>query len=70
MTTGGVLGAIAGLGIGVLLAIPAADAVRGGLPVVFGSAGALALAGIALAYWRSGPQLRRQRSRPADVESL
>jgi len=70
MTTGGVLGAIAGLGIGVLLAIPAADAVRGGLPVVFGSAGALAVAGIALAYWRSGPQLRRQRSRPADVESL
>ncbi len=70
MAGGATLGALAGLGAGVLLAIPAAEAVRGGLPIVFGAAVAFALAGAAVAYRQSGPRLRRQRSRHDYVEGL
>jgi cytoskeletal protein CcmA (bactofilin family) len=67
---GGALGALVGLGAGALLAIPTAEAIRGGLPVVFGAAAVFAVAGVLVAYRQSDLQLRRQRSRNSRVEGL
>jgi cytoskeletal protein CcmA (bactofilin family) len=57
-----VFGAALGLLAGLFLAIPAAEIVPGGRPVILGSAGLGALLGAALAAWRSSSGLGRERS--------
>ncbi len=64
--TGAALGFLAGL----FLAIPAAEIVPGGRPIIFGAAGLGALLGSLLAAWRSSSDLPRERSRNFRVEEV
>lgn len=63
---GTALGFLAGL----FLAIPAAEIVPGGRPVILGSAGLGALVGIGIAVWRSASALPRERSGDIRVEEV
>src|SRR5512140_37501 len=63
---GGALGFLAGL----FLAIPAAELVPGGRPVIFAAVGLGALVGTAIAAWRAPGELARERSRQSRVEEV
>src|SRR5215813_878014 len=62
LVAGFFFGAAFGFLAGLFLAIPAAEIVPGGRPVILGSAGLGALLGVALAAWRSTSGLPRERS--------
>jgi len=62
VAVGFVFGAALGFLVGLFLAIPAAELVPGGRPVILGSAGLGALLGAALAARRSSSGLPRERS--------
>jgi len=67
VAAGFVFGAALGLLAGLFLAIPAAEVVPGGRPIILGSVGLGALLGAALAAWRSSSGLPRERSGNTDV---
>lgn len=70
VAVGFVFGASLGFLAGLFLAIPAAEIVPGGRPVIFGAAGLGALLGSALAAWRSSGGLPRERSGHSRVEEV
>ncbi len=69
---GFLFGAALGFLAGLFLAIPAAEIVPGGRPVIFAAVGAGALLGSVLAAWRSSNSggLRRERSGASRVEEV
>jgi cytoskeletal protein CcmA (bactofilin family) len=67
VAAGFVFGAALGLLAGLFLAIPAAEVVPGGRPIILGSVGLGALLGAAVAVWRSPRGLPRERSGNRDV---
>ncbi len=70
VAVGFVFGASLGFLAGLFLAIPAAEIVPGGRPVIFGAAGLGALLGSALAAWRSSGGTLRERSSDFRVEEV
>jgi cytoskeletal protein CcmA (bactofilin family) len=67
VAAGFLFGAALGFLMGLFLAIPAADLIPGGRPVILGSAGFGALLGAIVAAWRSSSGLPRERSGNPDV---
>lgn len=70
VAVGFLFGAALGFLVGLVLAIPAAEIVPGGRPVIFGAAGLGALFGTAIAAWRSSSGLPRERSSDSRVEEV
>ena len=70
VAVGFISGAALGLLAGLFLAIPAAEVVPGGRPVILGSAGLGGLLGAAIAAWRSSSALAPVRSSDIRVEEV
>src|SRR5205807_977757 len=70
LAAGLIFGAAFGFLAGLFLAIPTAEIVPGGRPVILGSVGLGALLGTAVAAWRSNSGLSRERSSPSSVEEV